>query len=102
MTITAVASCAAEVASCAAEVAWVEHLVAGSPKLAETRPEIYTLNGHLWVRAEGGLCEAHAWQVAVGGSIRPSHVHGLVRRQEIWGSRVCVEVIDDPSKAGAR
>lgn len=87
--------------SCAADVAWVEQLVADSPKLAETNPEIYTLSGHLWVKAEGGLREAHAWQAAVGGSIRPSHVHGLVRRQEVWGPRVCVEVIDDPTKAGA-
>lgn len=94
MTITAMASCAAE-------VAWVEQLVAGSTKLAETHPEIYTLDGHLWVKADGGLREAHAWQVAVGGSIRPSEVRNGVRRQQVWGSRVCVEVIDDPSKAGA-
>lgn len=94
MTITAEASCAAD-------VAWVEQLVAGSTKLAETHPEIYTLSGHLWVKAEGAAREAHAWQAAVGGSIRPSHVHGLVRRQEVWGPRVCVEVIDDPAKRSA-
>lgn len=85
----------------AADVAWVEQLVAASPKLQETHPEFYTLHGAVWVKAEGGLREAHAWQVAVGGSIRPSHVHGLVRRQEVWGARVCVEVIDDPKKRGA-
>jgi hypothetical protein len=30
-----------------------------------------------------------------------SHVHNGVRRQEVWGPRVCVEVIDDPAKRGA-
>lgn len=79
MTITATASCAPD-------VAWVEELVAASTKLQETHPEIYTLNGHLWVKAEGGGREAHAWQAAVGGSIRPSHIHNRVRRQQVWGT----------------
>lgn len=91
----------AERTGLAADMAWVEQLVAESTKLQETRPEYYTLDGHLWVKAEGDLREAHAWQVAVGGSIRPSHVHAGVRRQEVWGPRVCVEVIDDPKKRGA-
>jgi hypothetical protein len=46
--------------SCAADVAWVEQLVAESTKLQETRPELYTLSGRLWVKAEGALREAHA------------------------------------------
>lgn len=85
----------------AGDLAWVEQMVAGSTVLQATQPEFYTLAGHLWVKVAGGSREAHAWQAAVGGSIRPSHVHARVRRQEVWGPRVCVEVIDDPTKAGA-
>lgn len=94
MTITAVASCAAD-------VAWVEQLVAESPKLQATTFEFYTLNRQLWVQVQGAQWEAHAWQVATGGRILSSYVRNGVRRQMIVGSRVCVEVIDDPSKAGA-
>lgn len=94
MTITAVASCAAE-------MAWVEQLVADSPKLQATKFEFYTLNGQLWVQVQGSQWEAHAWQVATSGRILSSYVSNGVRRQMIIGQRVCVEVIDDPSKAGA-
>lgn len=91
----------AERTGLSSDLAWVEQLVAESTKLQETKPEFYTLAGQLWVKAEGGLREAHAWQFAVGGSIRPSEVRALVRRQQVWGPRVCVEVIDDPAKRGA-
>lgn len=85
----------------AADVAWVEKLVAESAKLKATKFELYTLDGRLWVQVQGGVWEAHAWQIAVGGMIRPSYVDGHgVLRQMIFGSRVCVEVIDDPSKRG--
>jgi hypothetical protein len=82
-------------------VAWIERLVADSPKLAETRPEIHTDNGHLWVTVTGGLREAHAWQAATHGRAMPSTITAGVRRQEVWGLRVSVAVIDDPNP-GAR
>lgn len=88
--------------SYAANVAWVEQLVADSAKLRSTKFEFYTLSGQLWVQVEGGQWAAHAWQVAIGGRIMPSYVSNGVRRQQVWASRVCVEVIDDPRKnAGA-
>jgi hypothetical protein len=86
-----------------ATMAWVEQLVADSPKLQSTKHEFYTLAGQLWVQVQGGHWEAHAWQVAVGGMIRPSYVDGQgVFRQMILGTRVCVEVIDDPQKRPQR
>jgi hypothetical protein len=93
----------AEASRYAADVAWVQKLVAVSPKLQATKFEFYTLNGQLWVQVEGGHSEAHAWQIAVGGMIRPSYVDGHgVLRQMIFGERVHVEVIGDAAKAGAR
>ncbi|MEV6413887.1 hypothetical protein [Kribbella sp. NPDC051718] len=85
----------------AATMAWIERVVADSTRLRATRHEYYTLNGQLWVRVEGGNHEAHAWHVAVGGYAMPSNIdrHG-VRRQMILGTRVHVEVVDDPRTRG--
>lgn len=90
-----------EATKLSADVAWVEQLVAESPKLQATKYEFYTLNGQLWVQVQGSQWEAHAWQVATSGRILSSYVRNGVRRQMIVGSRVCVEVIDDPAKRGA-
>jgi hypothetical protein len=81
----------------AATLAWIEQLVAGDPHLNGTRHEYFTLAGQLWVRVEGAQFETLAWHHAVGGLIRPSSIdkHG-VRRQMIFGTRIHVEVIDDP------
>lgn len=83
--------------SMADAMAHVEQVVAGSTKLQATKWETYSLNGMLWVRVIGAQYEAHAWHVAVGGRAFGSHVdtHG-VRRQMIIGTRISVEVIDDP------
>lgn len=91
----------AERTGLSAAMAWVEQLVAESTKLQSTAYEFYTLSGQLWVQVQGDHWAAHAWQVAVGGRIMPSYVANGVRRQQVWGSRVCVEVIDDPAKRGA-
>lgn len=82
-----------------ATMAWVEQLVADSPYLQSTQHEFFTLNGMLWVQVHGGNYEAHAWQVAVGGLLRPSQIDAAkVRRWMIFGTRVHVEVIDDPKR----
>lgn len=85
----------------AAAMAWVEGLVAGSTILQSTRFEFYTLDGQLWVQVRGSNYEAHAWHVAVGGLQMPAYfdTHG-VRRSMILGTRVHVEIIDDPRVNG--
>ena len=93
----------AEATKYAADVAWIEDRVAHSLNCQGTKYEFYTLDGQLWVQVRGGKWESHAWHVLVGGYAMPSHVDSRgVWRQMIMGSRVHVEVIDDPSKAGAR
>lgn len=90
----------AEVGRLSLDLAYVEQLVAASDKLQTISWESYTLNGQLWVQVKGGgPFEAHAWAVAVEGRVFPSSIdsHG-VRRWMIIGTRVCVEVIDDPRK----
>lgn len=83
----------------AATMAWIEQVVADRPVLVATTHEYFTMAGQLWVRVEGSSWEANAWHAAVGGLIRPSTVdsHG-VRRQMIFGTKVHVEVVDDPAK----
>ena len=83
--------------SLAEDLAAIEKAVAANPKLSATKHEYYTLAGQLWVRVEGAQYEAHAWHVAVGGKIFASTIDRVgVRRQMIFGTRVGVEVIDDP------
>lgn len=79
------------------DMATIELAVAANPKLAATKFELYTLAGQLWVRVEGGSWEARAWHSVVGGKIFGSTTDRVgVRRQMIFGTRVGVEVIDDP------
>lgn len=81
----------------AEDMATIERQVAANAKLQATKHEYYTLAGQLWVRVEGASYEAHAWHTAVGGKIFGSTIDRVgVRRQMIFGSRVGVEVIDDP------
>ena len=79
------------------DMATNELAVAANPKLAGTHFNFYTLSGQLWVRVEGGSWEARAWHSVVGGKIFGSTTDRVgVRRQMIFGTRVGVEVIDDP------
>lgn len=79
------------------DLAFVERCVAASTQLQATKWESYTLNGQLWVQVKGGTFDAHAWAVAVEGRVFPSSIDSHhVRRWMIIGTRVCVEVIDDP------
>lgn len=82
-----------------ATMAWLEGVVAASPLLQSTAWEVYTLDGQLWVKVDGGHFEAHAWHVAVGGYQLPSYFDGHgVRRSTILGIRVHVEVVDSPKR----
>lgn len=82
-----------------ATMAWIEGVVALSPLLQSTTYEFFTKRGQLWVLVQGANYEAHAWHVAVGGYQLPSFFdsHG-VRRSMILGTRVHVEVVDDPKR----
>lgn len=92
---------ATEAGRLSAALAWVEDLVAEGALIRATKWESYTLDGTLWIRVAGAQHEAHAWHVAVGGRAFGSHIdsHG-VRRQMIIGTRVCVEIVDDPRQRG--
>jgi hypothetical protein len=91
----------AEATRLSASLAWVEDLVAEGALIRATKWESYSLNGMLWIHVIGAQYEAHAWHVAVGGRAFGSHIDSRgVRRQMIIGTRVCVEVVDDPRERG--